>query len=156
MKGKNFCEEQFSDSVSNSPIWDKLFFSKIPDSVRVLCLRQNTLTPCAERHLGIRKTLSWRDQGIHELMRLKMRHKGGALALHQVHIGILLVFFLKCVVFVGRNRTTTGKDTTSLSDESESELLSAVESGSCSLTAIAAVNSIWLMITTSLFHITIS
>ena len=58
MKGKNFSEEQFSDSVSNSPIWDKLFFSKIPDSVRVLCLRQNTLTPCAERHLGIRKTLS--------------------------------------------------------------------------------------------------
>ena len=84
-----------------------------------------------------------------------MRHKGGALALHQVHIGILLVF-LKCVVFVGRDRTTTGKDTTSLSDESDSELLSAVESGSCSLTAIAAVNSIWLMITTSLFHITIS
>lgn len=81
-----------------------------------------------------------------------MRHKGEALALHQVHIGILLVFFL----FVGRDRTTTGKDTTSLSDESESELLSAVESGSCSLTAIAAVNSIWLMITTSLFHITIS
>ena len=85
-----------------------------------------------------------------------MRHKGGTLALHQVHIGILLIFFLKCVVFVGRNRTTTGKDTTSLSDESESELLSAVESGSFSLTAIAAVNSIWLMITTSLFHITIS
>lgn len=81
-----------------------------------------------------------------------MRHKGEALALHQVHIGILLVFFLS----VGRDRTTTGKDTTSLSDESESELLSAVESGSCSLTAIAAVNSIWLMITTSLFHITIS
>ena len=79
-----------------------------------------------------------------------MRHKGGALALHQVHIGILLVFFLKCVVFVGRDRTTTGKDTTSLSDESESELLSAVESGSCSLTAIAAVNSIWLMITNTL------
>ena len=85
-----------------------------------------------------------------------MRRKGGALALHQVHIGISLVFFLKCVVFVGRDRTTTGKDTTSLSDESDSELLSAVESGSCSLTAIAAVNSIWLMITTSLFHITIS
>ena len=85
-----------------------------------------------------------------------MRHKGGALALHQVRIGILLVFFLKCVVFVGRDITTTGKDTTSLSDESDSELLSAVESGSCSLTAIAAVNSIWLMITTSLFHITIS
>lgn len=79
-----------------------------------------------------------------------MRHKRGALALHQVHIGILLVFFLKCVVFVGRDWTTTGKDTTSLSDESDSELLSAVESGSCSLTAIAAVNSIWLMITNTL------
>lgn len=141
--------------MSNSPTWDKFFSLKFM-TVRTLCIRQNTLKPCAEIHLGIRNTLSWRDQGVHELMRLKMRRKGGALALHQVHIGILLVFFLKCVVFVGRDRTTTGKDTTSLSDESESELLSAVESGYCSLTAIAAVNSIWLMITTSLFHITIS
>ena len=142
--------------MSNSPTWDKFFSLKFM-TVRTLCIRQNTLKPCAEIHLGIRNTLSWREQGIHKiLMRLKMRHKGGALALHQVHIGILLVFFLKCVVFVGRDRTTTGKDTTSLSDESESELLSAVESGSCSLTAIAAVNSIWWMITTSLFHITIS
>ena len=141
--------------MSNSPTWDKFFSLKFM-TVRTLCIRQNTLKPCAEIHLGIRNTLSWRDQGVHELMRLKMRRKGGALALHQVHIGILLVFFSKCVVFVGRNRTTTGKDTTSLSDESESELLSAVESGSFSLTAIAAVNSIWLMITTSLFHITIS
>ena len=141
--------------MSNSPTWDKFFSLKFM-TVRTLCIRQNTLKPCAEIHLGIRNTLSWRDQGVHELMRLKMRRKGGALALHQVHIGILLVFFLKCVVFEGRDRTTTGKDTTSLSDESESELLSAVESGYCSLTAIAAVNSIWLMITTSLFHITIS
>ena len=138
--------------MSNSPTWDEFFSLKFM-TVRTLCIRQNTLKPWAEIHLGIRNTLSWRDQGT---MRLKMRHKGGALALHQVHIGILLVFFLKCVVFVGRDRTTTGKDTTSLSDESESELLSAVESGSCSLTAIAAVNSIWWMITTSLFHITIS
>ena len=141
--------------MSNSPTWEKFFFSKIPDSE--FCVSDKTSLRLVQKDtLESEKLSAEETKAPWILMRLKMRHKGGALALHQVHIGILLVFFLKCVVFVGRNRTTTGKDTTSLSDESESELLSAVESGSCSLTAIAAVNSIWWMITTSLFHITIS
>ena len=57
VKEKNSSEEQFSDSVSNSPTWDKFFSLKFM-TVRTLCIRQNTLKPCAEIHLGIRNTLS--------------------------------------------------------------------------------------------------